>query len=309
MKKLTFELEFITPAFLGGADPLKPELRPASFVGLLRFWWRALKGECDIDKLKKEETEIFGGNGKCASKVAIRVWGNVIPKRRSIGAGSGFNLALIGEEKYLDHYIAALWALIFLGGVGSKSRRGGGNLAVVKAPEGLSISFTPAEDLFNWYKENLQKAKTLVGGHLRPCEKYSNIQIDNIKIGRTLHDSWRKALEEIENQYIEYRRSINAQNQEEKKKILKLANFGLPVFGKKEVEGVLEGKTLRRRASPLIVKVIKHQEKYRWVLILLSGDILPKGAKFRFEGESEYPDPQILEGMLKRKENLEEGSK
>ncbi|WP_029551568.1 type III-B CRISPR module RAMP protein Cmr1 [Thermocrinis jamiesonii] len=317
MKKLTFELEFITPAFLGGADPLKPELRPASFVGLLRFWWRALKSECNIEKLKEEETKIFGGNGKYASKVAIRVWGEVVPKneeffffvsnkrkRLSIGAGSRFNLTLIGEEKYLNHYIASLWALIFLGGVGSKSRRGGGNLAIVKAPEGLPISFTPAEDLFNWYKENLQKAKAFVGGVLQPCEKYSNIQDTmNIKIGSTLHDSWHKALEEIEGLYIQYRRSIGVLNQEEKKeekiKILKLANFGLPVFGKK-VEAVLkEGKALKRRASPLIVKVVKHQEKYRWVLILLSGNILPDGAKFRFEDSLENPDLQILKGMLK----------
>ncbi|MEZ0360806.1 MAG: RAMP superfamily CRISPR-associated protein [Hydrogenobacter sp.] len=39
MKKLTFELEFITPAFIGRANPKNAELRPASFIGLLRWWY------------------------------------------------------------------------------------------------------------------------------------------------------------------------------------------------------------------------------------------------------------------------------
>ncbi len=76
MKKLTFELEFITPAFIGGANQ-QAELRPASFVGLLRWWWRALKGECDIKKLREEEIKIFGGDGKMASLVYLRVEGDV----------------------------------------------------------------------------------------------------------------------------------------------------------------------------------------------------------------------------------------
>ena len=43
MQKLTVTLEAVTPLFLGGADPRgSPELRPASFRGVLRFWWRAL---------------------------------------------------------------------------------------------------------------------------------------------------------------------------------------------------------------------------------------------------------------------------
>jgi CRISPR type III-B/RAMP module RAMP protein Cmr1 len=76
VKRLTFELEFITPAFIGGANQ-QAELRPASFVGLLRWWWRALKGECNIEKLREEEIKIFGGDGKMASPVYLRVEGDV----------------------------------------------------------------------------------------------------------------------------------------------------------------------------------------------------------------------------------------
>lgn len=41
MKKICFELETITPMFMSGADQGRFELRPPSFKGLLRFWWRA----------------------------------------------------------------------------------------------------------------------------------------------------------------------------------------------------------------------------------------------------------------------------
>jgi CRISPR-associated protein Cmr1 len=72
VKKLTFKLEFITPAFIGGANQ-QAELRPASFVGLLRWWWRALKGECNIENLREEEVKIFGGIAKNLRKEEIKM--------------------------------------------------------------------------------------------------------------------------------------------------------------------------------------------------------------------------------------------
>jgi CRISPR-associated protein Cmr1 len=84
VRRVTFDLEFITPAFIGGANQ-QAELRPASFVGLLRWWWRALKGECNIENLREEEVKIFGGIAKnprkeeikMASPVYLRVEGDV----------------------------------------------------------------------------------------------------------------------------------------------------------------------------------------------------------------------------------------
>ncbi|SMF95239.1 CRISPR-associated protein Cmr1 [Methylomagnum ishizawai] len=45
VKKKTIEAEFelVTPAFIGGADQDRAELRPPSIKGALRFWWRALR--------------------------------------------------------------------------------------------------------------------------------------------------------------------------------------------------------------------------------------------------------------------------
>lgn len=75
IKKITFEIETITPMFLSGADQGKAELRASSIKGLLRFWWRALQAESDLDKLRKKESQIFGSSeeGGGGSSFGIRV--------------------------------------------------------------------------------------------------------------------------------------------------------------------------------------------------------------------------------------------
>lgn len=62
MNKITFEIETLTPMFIAGADQSKAELREASIKGLLRFWWRALQAESNLDELRKRESEIFGSS-------------------------------------------------------------------------------------------------------------------------------------------------------------------------------------------------------------------------------------------------------
>lgn len=64
----TYNLEFITPAFLAGADQGKAELRAPSVRGALRWWFRVLGGT------RKEEAEVFGGvqDGARKSKVVVR---------------------------------------------------------------------------------------------------------------------------------------------------------------------------------------------------------------------------------------------
>lgn len=62
METIAFNCRFITPAFLGGANPKgTPELRAPSIKGAMRFWWRAQAGIVDIQELRKRESLIFGG--------------------------------------------------------------------------------------------------------------------------------------------------------------------------------------------------------------------------------------------------------
>lgn len=78
IKKITFEIETITPMFLAGADQSKAELRAASIKGLLRFWWRALQAEPNLDALRKKEAKIFGSSdeGSGGSSFSIRIISN-----------------------------------------------------------------------------------------------------------------------------------------------------------------------------------------------------------------------------------------
>lgn len=59
--QVTFECEVITPMFLGNANPREAELRPPSIKGAMRFWWRAMNAGLPLGKLKRKETELFGG--------------------------------------------------------------------------------------------------------------------------------------------------------------------------------------------------------------------------------------------------------
>lgn len=60
-KELVFDVEFVTPAFLGGADG-NAEIRTAPFKTGIRYWWRILYGSKynELNKLKLTEDTIFG---------------------------------------------------------------------------------------------------------------------------------------------------------------------------------------------------------------------------------------------------------
>ncbi len=60
---LKFEIEFITPAFLGGADG-NAEVRTAPFKSLLRRWWRIVKSDLKPEELWKQESRLFGSTEK-----------------------------------------------------------------------------------------------------------------------------------------------------------------------------------------------------------------------------------------------------
>jgi CRISPR-associated protein Cmr1 len=364
VKKLTFELEFITPAFIGGANH-QAELRPGSFVGLLRWWWRALKGECDIERLREEEVKIFGGIAKnlrkeeikMASPVYLRVEGDVskgedlikecglslifdekkraffgshigvgylyyfmLPKKKRNGqeekgrefieVGSKLKLTLIGKDEVLDHYIASLWALVFLGGIGARSRMGGGNLRVVSYEpkdlvEDLEISFTPTGDLYKWLEKNLKRAKELVGPPKTPCDKYGECECEystlpdpassdfKLEVSKKTFNTWFEALNDIGKEFMNFRIK-------NRQRVFDTAVFGFSVIRGKGL--FVEAKEkIKRRSSPVIIKVVKNSEgKYQWMVLGLEGKFLPDGARLRFWEETGEPNLGLIDMFFKR---------
>jgi len=338
VKRLTFDLEFITPAFIGGANQ-QAELRPASFVGLLRWWWRALKGECNIEKLREEEIKIFGGDGKMASPVYLRVEGDVskgedlineyrlswnfdknrraligphagvgylyysmvaLNKREFIKADSRLRLTLIGKDEFLKHYIASLWALVFLGGVGARSRRGGGNLAVVDYnPKDLGISFIPTGYFDEWLVENLKRAKDLVGCSKTPCNEYSNLKNVKLVLSPREFNTWFEALNDIGNRFMNFRIK-------NRQRVFDTAVFGLPVRHSNG-QSVKAEDDITRRSSPVVIKVVKTPKgKYLWMVLWLWGKFLPNGVKLSFMGKTQEPSFKLIEEFF---QELEGGAK
>ncbi len=173
MNQTEFEIETITPMFMSGEDQGKFELRPSSFKGLMRFWWRAYywgsnSREMTSEKLEKEEGKIFGtasGKGQ-RSGVSIRIRNRnlnfsrqkfsgkngFVLKYLSYGAenreyilpGSSFSVLLNIHDKGVEKdVVLSFYLLSVFGAVGAKARNGFGNFVVrnPELPDGLEFPF------------------------------------------------------------------------------------------------------------------------------------------------------------------------
>jgi len=326
MQSIKLKCQIITPMFMAGADGRTPELRPSEFKGMMRWWWRAIKAEDDTEKLRKDEAKIFGGTGEKdgRSKVSI-VIDNHHPPSDFIGENisseirdkngckyllySTFALKVRGEpliRKYIkDGYnftinlkahdkesykqaLASLWLSIYLGGFGTRARRGGGNLVVLNNPENdFDLDFivkgnTPQE-VANWVIGNFKKVCKMITGDEKPenfAVSYSNLSFSRFIISKKNFDSWIDALNDIGKIFMNFRTT-------HKKEIFDSAVFGLPVLHRSSDTIVLGGnfdknnkkikEKIERRSSPLWIKVLKSQKKFYWMVLRLSGEFLEEG--------------------------------
>ena len=154
---LSFDFELSTPAFIRGADRKTPEFRIPSFVGALRFWWRAVKNTQfqDHKGLREKESKIFGSSEEGQSRLHITAEFNntrrcncniegrpgidylsygLQEKRKHIIEGSRGKITIYIRKhisKTLDEICAALRAMHIFGGLGSNSRDGFGSFNII----------------------------------------------------------------------------------------------------------------------------------------------------------------------------------
>jgi CRISPR-associated protein Cmr1 len=179
MPSITFDLETVTPLFLAGADQTIAELRPPAFRGALRYWFRAIASSvAPFNEVKQWENKVFGSTDS-GGAVIIRVQSEQLTSSKVLKRGQDSpGLAYLyfsaykgsGKEargcfppdepvkivlqtrfpspenlQYLRLASGAMWALINLGGIGSRSNRGAGNLRLkaykTDATETSSIPF------------------------------------------------------------------------------------------------------------------------------------------------------------------------
>ncbi len=317
MLRLKLNCEIITPMFMFGADSKTPELRPTEFKGMMRWWWRAIKAEDNIEKLKKEESEIFGGSSEKhgKSKVIIRVypqpnndflgrnlkndysfnWNFDFKIKQLVGSNAGIGYILYStvlpnkEKSYikpgLNFYIeissfdenafkqalASLWVSIYLGGFGTRARRGAGNITIVNSTGNTyGIEFIPnfnnTTGLRNWIENNLKEIKKIIN-QSKGTTEYTNLKNALIQFFEP-KNSWEDALNFIGEKFKNFR-------DKNKNEIFKTPAFGMPIMHEKFSVRIVPYKNNKRVserwASPLILKIIKsNNDLYFPIIIKLS---------------------------------------
>lgn len=109
-----FDVEALTPMFLGGADG-HAELRSPPLKNALRYWWRMTRGHLSPDRLLEKEQALFGGvhenknRNMCAGRslVDIAVFGDVRtePKNTSPSLGKEVNPEAGGKKVSMAAYL------------------------------------------------------------------------------------------------------------------------------------------------------------------------------------------------------------
>ncbi len=152
MDKLEATFRIVTPMFTGGAEPNDfAELRPPSIKSAMRYWYRALAKD-----FREKEPRIFGGTKKGEGQstfllsIPQTLTGrntytidktsyfsfpfNMKPnKRQYIKEDQEFTLQLTTretDEETRRAIVSSLWLLGHVGGLGSRSRRGFGTIAL-----------------------------------------------------------------------------------------------------------------------------------------------------------------------------------
>lgn len=199
MVNLDFQCRTVSPLFLYGAVPTSSygvvpsslELRPPSFKGMLRFWWRAAQAANDVQDLRKREGEIFGGTGKeeGRSPFSLRILsgpirsevkallphhdapsyqGNRSPRLYAIVDHSFqvvFSYRSLPSGFSPDQLQALFELCSLLGSLGKRSRRGFGSFQI-QACNGH------ASELSGWKDQNSLQMAILIRLNLLSGDKY-----------------------------------------------------------------------------------------------------------------------------------------
>jgi CRISPR-associated protein Cmr1 len=198
MKTIEATYRIVTPMFIGGANQ-KPDdgIRPPSFKGALRFWWRTLNwGKYqDLATLHKKECELFGGSAEQGGQGAftlsvsdkLHMQGTFKPKaghQYLLGQGlyhfkegllrdyihSGevnvklrFKPTIKALDEKMESVRDAMILLGYFGGLGSRSRKGFGSLSIsaLKVNNNNEVIPQNARELEDWVKREIVNSDTL----------------------------------------------------------------------------------------------------------------------------------------------------
>jgi len=247
--------------FLAGADGKTPELRPPSIKGLMRFWWRAMKGHLPPEELKKEEGKIFGASDEKIgrSKFNIRIkkqpistdiiknFLEEIPYEEKTSYAGIFYLLystlMLNERPYIksnttfsikisssdtqpfQEAVHSFALLTFFGALGTRSRRGAGAFRV----KNVIYNQDNYNELFDVSKvRTKEQLKEHIYSKFGTLLTHTENTSYSILSGSKIYifdpkNNWKDALEAIGKPFLDFRSS-------NKSKISDTPNFGFPIF-------------------------------------------------------------------------------
>ena len=204
--------------------------------------------------------------------------GEVKQQRGYFKPGFRFILELSSSKKEaLKSATEAFWLLSFLGGMGSRSRRGAGNVCIHRiegvqhfaVTEPFLVGATNAEEL----KVILEKGIKMIRPGSTNASSFTSLAGVRVIILNKPFSRWKDALNEVGSKYEEYRfkrRSYPAVG----------ASFGMPVMHDKgNVKLVPEDAEGERFASPLHFKVWKAGQFYFAGIVCLHSNLYSSNVK------------------------------
>lgn len=296
MYRVKINCEVLTPLFNYSINN-KLELRAESIKGLLRFWWRAKEAYkySDCISLRNAENKKFGGLiEKEGEKVYIKSPFNILIKNnlrsetkkfdksglsylyffldKYYKPGGEFSIIMISKKKkVLKEIIELLEIMSVLGGIGSRSRKTGGNF-LIKSIESTQIeynlyNFDSFEDVSNFF--NRLKKDTNSRGIENNITNISSAEIYNIHLKRK---NIYILLDKIGATYKSFRKSIR-----NKSSIDDLLIFGAPIKGSAKLGS-------SRFPSKIILKVMKNRrDEYFAYIVKLGGKVVVDGEKYKLK--------------------------
>ena len=242
--------------------------------------------------------------------IGYMLYSTVIPKKEKsfIPAGRIFSIKLVGDPQALTQAVSSLWLSAYLGGFGTRSRRGAGNIVITDVEDtngvlkSLRLNFVPPnsrDEFVKWFKHNLHIAISEIisysdrenlncGGKV----EYSTLYGAKFKIANIGYESWIDSLNTVGILYQQFRYR--------NKHDINTAFFGLPIIHsdksvtKAKIKYDEKEQEIERRASPLIFKIFKIGDNYHWGILWLGGMFLPDKAEVYHKGKSQKPNDGLV---------------
>lgn len=329
---LRARLEIVTPVFCAGADQNGPaEMRPFSIRGALRWWYRAI----DRNYAQCEE-KFFGAAGEKirSSPVALRVkrwvsgnesYASQLNPKAAMGRGDAYlgytlylgsnkrkaipdrtpvEIELIEQqraEQVRRAWAASLWLFGHLGGLGTRSRRGFGTMALTAWsgwPECKELPPVHGASTAEAWKQGFDKGFKVIRSWFAAPEAAEHHHLGStvdIRIWQRGYANWRDALHTAGTEFHQFRQERKNHDP------ARLAAFGLPLAFTRSRRDQIVPEGFDRAPSRIQFRVVHIAGKYHPLVWRARGPLMPRAVKLKWKRDGsqvQYAGDHLIDLFL-----------